>query len=131
MAEPGHMVIRTFGGRSCLCGQSGCFEQYVSVTALVRMAKESIDKNDSSFLAQMYRENGDKLNGEIIFAALDAGGRSAKAVMEEYTSILAMGINSFINILDPDAVVLSGGITERGSGFINIVQSKFTLKHRL
>ena len=48
--------------------------------------------------------------------------------MDGYTSILAVGIDSLINILDPDAVVLSGGITEHGEGFIDAVQSKIHFK---
>lgn len=128
MAELGHMIIQAFGGRECPCGQSGCFEQYASVTALVRMAKESIDKNAGSILAQMYHENGGKLNGKVIFTALDTGCSSAKAVIEEYTGILAVGIDSLINILDPDAVVLSGGITEHGDRFIGAVQRKIHFK---
>ena len=128
MAELGHMIIQAFGGRACPCGQSGCFEQYASVTALVRMAKENIAQNDGSILARMYRENGNSLNGEIIFAALDEGCKAAAEVMDGYTSILAVGIDSLINILDPDAVVLSGGITEHGEGFIDAVQSKIHFK---
>ena len=128
MAELGHMIIQAFGGRACPCGQSGCFEQYASVTALVRMAKENIAQNDGSILARMYCENGNSLNGEIIFAALDEGCKAAAEVMDGYTSILAVGIDSLINILDPDAVVLSGGITEHGEGFIDAVQSKIHFK---
>lgn len=128
MAELGHMIIQAFGGRACPCGQSGCFEQYASVTALVRMAKENIAQNGGSILARMYRENGNSLNGEIIFAALDEGCKAAAEVMDGYTSILAVGIDSLINILDPDAVVLSGGITEHGEGFIDAVQSKIHFK---
>ena len=128
MGEFGHMIIQAYGGRKCPCGQSGCFEQYGSVTALVRMAEENISQNDGSILAQMYQDNGNKLNGEVIFAALNKGCRETAEVMDKYTDALAVGIDSLINILDPDAVVISGGITEQGSNFIAAIKSKIHFK---
>lgn len=124
MGEVGHMVIMAKGGRKCPCGQSGCLEQYASVTALIASAKEAAEKNKGSILADMVEKYGASFNGEIFFTALESGCPVAESVMNEYTDMLAVGIDSLINVLDPDMIVLSGGITARGDMFIDSLRKK-------
>ncbi len=112
--EIGHSVIVAKDGIDCQCGRSGCWEQYASVTALIRDASKAALENKSSILYKLYEEHG-ALNGKLIFDAMDMGCETAKAVFEEYLKYLAVGIKNIINILVPDAVVLSGGITARGN----------------
>ena len=110
--EIGHMVTER-GGRKCPCGRCGCWEQYASVTALIKNAVSAAEKAPDSELYKLYRENG-KLNGKLIFKALGDGCPTAKTVFDEYISTLAVGISDLINIFAPDMIVLSGGITNSG-----------------
>lgn len=107
--EIGHICIDV-GGRKCSCGHCGCWEQYASVSALVRSAKATSDENPDSFLAEKYAKYG-KISGRIFFEALNGGCPVAGKVFDEYLEYLAAGINSLIYIFDPDMLMLSGGIT--------------------
>ncbi len=122
--EIGHMIVEARNGRKCGCGQTGCFEQYASVTALIREGEKAAAENKNSFLYKLCKENGGKLNGKLIFDAYKSGCGTAKAVVEDYVDWLAVGIKSLINIFGPDAVVLSGGITADGDIIIGLLKSK-------
>lgn len=114
--EIGHICI-VAGGRDCSCGHKGCWEQYASVSALVRSAKTACAENPDSLLAKKYSEYG-KMSGRIFFEALNGGCEVAKGVFDEYLGYLAAGINSLIYIFDPDMLVLSGGITNAGDALL-------------
>ncbi len=111
--EIGHLRIET-DGRECPCGQKGCWEQYASAKALVHAAEIAAQNEDTSTLYRLYAENGNKLTGKLFFKALTEGCSAAEGVFEEYLKYLASGIQSLIEIFDPDAVILSGGITNVG-----------------
>lgn len=106
--EAGHMQI-VKDGKRCSCGQRGCFEAYASATALIAQAKEAAEKNPESALNRL-----EVITGKTVFETADAGDETAKAVMDQYTEYLSMGITSLINIFDPEAVVIGGGVGQRG-----------------
>ncbi len=112
MGEIGHFVIRAKNGRPCKCGQSGCWEQYCSMTAFTRDAKAMAKKNPDSILFGLMKDG--TLTGEDIFNAMDSGCEVAKKVFDDYIRYLAIGINSLVNIFGPDAIVLAGGVTRQG-----------------
>ncbi len=119
MGEICHMSIEATGGEMCTCGHRGCWEHYASTTALVRSAERAAAEGEGSYLHELYRENGDKLNGILIFKALKAECQVTKKVFSEYLDRLAVGIKNIVYIFDPDAVVLAGGITKDGDLFID------------
>lgn len=108
--ELGHFVIQ-HGGRQCACGMKGCFEQYASATALVRQTEEAIAANPGSLLAQLGAEGVD---GRTVFSALEQNCPVAEAVLEEYLSYLADGLNSLTYIFQPQMTVLAGGVAKAG-----------------
>ncbi len=122
IGELGHMIVQNKGGIECSCGQRGCWEQYASATALIRMAKEVIDDSDD-ILCRIYRENTE-LNGKTFFEALIAGSKKAQEVFNEYTDWLAVGIVSIINIFYPDAIILAGGITKDKEPILEALNKK-------
>ncbi len=112
MGEIGHFVIQAENGRPCPCGQMGCWEQYCSMTALLKDAVKAASQNTDSIL---YKNNKDGcITGEDLFDAINKNCPVAKKVFNDYIRYLAMGINSMINIFGPDAVVLAGGVTAQG-----------------
>ena len=111
-AELGHTVIVS-GGEPCTCGRRGCLEAYASATALIRMGKKAAAQHPDSLLARAYKENG-RLTGLLIFDALDKGDEAAKEVVDTYLFYLAEGITNFVNIFQPEAVILGGGISAQG-----------------
>ncbi len=124
MGEIGHMIIQAENGRKCPCGQSGCWERYCSITALIAIAEEYALANKDSILYNMYAENGNKLNGEMIFDALDKGCTAANKVFDDFLNYLACGIQNLFNIFGPDAIVLAGGVTVQGEKLLNPLKRK-------
>lgn len=120
--EIGHMIIQG-GGLPCPCGQQGCFEQYASVTALVRHAEEEADKNKDSVLYKLYQKNG-RISGRIFFEALRANCSLSEEILDWYAENLAVGIRSIINVLSPDLVVIAGGIATDGEIILNALKKK-------
>lgn len=110
--ELGHMIIHA-GGRDCPCGQKGCFEQYASVTALIREATAAAKAHPESLLHAMLEEKG-ALNGKDVFVAMGKSDPVAKEVFRGYVEALAAGLDSLTFIFDPEAIILAGGITYQG-----------------
>lgn len=110
--EIGHMVIKA-GGIPCSCGRDGCWERYASVTGLIYMANNAAKDHPESMLAQILN-NGEKLNGRNIFDCAKNGDKTALKVVEDFRYYIAVGITNIINILQPEAVVVGGGISNEG-----------------
>lgn len=110
--EIGHMCIVS-GGKSCPCGERGCWEQYASVSALIEQVELAANKNPDSTLAKIIEENG-YTDGKTVFEAMDKDCPVAKAVFDEYLDYLTVGIKNIINIFRPDTIVIAGGLSEAG-----------------
>ena len=118
----GHMVIKK-DGIQCNCGRRGCFEVYASATALIREAEEAARRYPNSVLARLREENG-KLDGVAVFQAITEKDASAMEVFEAYTSDLASGIGSLINIFNPQMFVIGGGLSSKGERLLGPVRKK-------
>lgn len=124
--EIGHIIIQADGGLPCPCGQHGCFEQYASANALIARAEDAAAYAPTSILAKLAEERG-KMDGETVFDAYGRGCPTAARVLEKYTRYLALGITSLINVFGPDAIVLAGGITERGDILLPMLRPKIPI----
>nr|WP_302598159.1 ROK family protein [uncultured Cellulosilyticum sp.] len=113
--EIGHQVINFHETESCGCGRKGCYEQYASATALVRYAKEAAKENPQSLMLE-YAENKaiENINGKVIFEAAHNGDAVALEVLDGYYKLIAHGAANLINILEPEMLVLGGGISGQG-----------------
>ncbi len=110
--ELGHMVVKD-GGVECGCGRRGCIEAYASATALVRMTKEAMEKNPASKLWEVAKTL-DVVNGKTAFDAMRMGDEVGKAVVDEYIWNLGCGLSNFINIFQPEVLIIGGGICKEG-----------------
>ena len=110
--EFGQMSIK-YDGAEHECGICGCWEDYASVSALIKAAEEAARQNADSILYRVYSENK-KLDGKMFFDVLDAGCKTAQRVFDEYLKYLSVGINNLIQVFDPEMIVISGGITNAG-----------------
>ncbi len=108
--EVGHMVIMP-GGEPCPCGRNGCWEQYASATALKRITKKHLAENPASILAEVVAENEGKVSGQSAFIAARRGCPVGQAACEEYVGWPALGVANIINIYQPDALAIGGGVS--------------------
>ncbi|MGQ9729923.1 MAG: ROK family protein [Candidatus Zipacnadales bacterium] len=96
--EIGHLVLDPVGP-PCNCGKRGCVEALASGTAIVRMAREA---------------GLEAPNGQAVAAAAQKGNKTAVSVLACAAHSLGLGIANVVNMLDPDIVVLGGGVPEAG-----------------
>ncbi|MGE3615846.1 MAG: ROK family protein [Gemmatimonadales bacterium] len=111
-AEIGHITIET-NGRRCGCGNDGCLEAYASGPAIARRAAELIAAGAESSLGR----KGESLAGvtaETVYAAAAAGDQLAHEVVQDTAKYLGVGVANLINILNPEVVVICGGVTQAG-----------------
>ncbi|MBO7215019.1 MAG: ROK family protein [Clostridia bacterium] len=120
VAELGHIVLRA-NGLPCGCGRKGCFEQYASATALVRITKEYMLKNKDSSMWNAVDFNLDKVDGKTAFVCEKQGDKTAKRVIAKYISYLSEGCLDYCNIFRPDAIVFGGGISKEGANLTDRV----------
>jgi glucokinase len=108
-AEIGHMSINA-NGQSCACGNIGCLESYASATAIIGNAISEIEKGSVSILKNFYSGNLYKINAEDIYKTALEGDTLSRTVLREAGRSLGVGIANIINILSPEAIILTGGL---------------------
>lgn len=114
--EIGHMSI-DYNGLQCICGLKGCLEQYCSTIALIRNAKEGLNKNPESIL----NKNCDL---ESIINAVKVNDSYAISVFEKISSYLAVGIGNIINSLNPDLIIIGDELSRFESKLIEFLNKK-------
>ena len=109
-AEIGHMVLNRHETAVCGCGKRGCVEQYCSATGIVRLAK--------------LRGMGD-VTCKDIFDGGKAGSEIAQEVLDEYYECLGEFLGSLCSAVDPEIVVLGGGVSKAGQMLLEGVEPRF------
>jgi glucokinase len=110
--EPGHMVIDP-DGPECPCGQRGCWETFASGTGLGRLAREAVVAGRApNVLAAA--GSVEAVQGEHVTDLLHTGDDGALEVFARFAGYVALGIANLILLLDPEAVVISGGLSAHG-----------------
>jgi len=124
--EWGHMTVVP-GGHRCACGNRGCWEQYASGNALVREARELA--LSSSPQAQRLIESSGRppglLTGPDVTAAAIAGDPTSIELVADVGRWLGEGIANLAAALDPDLVVIGGGLSEAGALLLDPAQAAF------
>jgi len=127
-AELGHTLIVP-DGRECGCGQRGCIEQYCSATFMSNHAAKALESGDRpSSLRQVLQAEG-KLTSKDINEHRGAGDEFASEVWDEMCRYLAMGCITYSRILDPDRIVLAGGMAAAGDDLLSPVVNHYKDMH--
>lgn len=119
--EIGHMLINSLEEQRCACGRKGCLEQYVSATGIVRMAKKKLKEN--KIHSTRLVEEG--LNTKIIFEKAMENDEVAQLIIEEVGDILGKAIANLGVIVDPEIVVIGGGVSHAGQLLIDVITKHF------
>ena len=122
-SEIGHMILK-MDGEMCTCGNQGCFERYASATAIIREARRAVEKHPESAIMAACGGDPGKLNAKIVIDAAKAGDETAKTVFDGYVHALAVGIINIINMLDPEVIVLGGGVSAAGEYLLDAVRAE-------
>lgn len=112
--EWGHMIVVP-GGQLCECGNRGCWEQYASGNALVRDAKELISSGSPVVQGLLDAVGGvDEISGAAITQAAVAGEPLARELLADIGRWLGIGIANLAAALDPELIVVGGGVSAAG-----------------
>jgi len=119
-AEFGHMRLNA-SGPLCGCGARGCFEQYCAGPALMRHVEESIAAAPERAFELLRYGDGTLagLTGKHIAAAAHDGDRIATTAFKITGEWLGLGLASLVVTLDPDLIILGGGVSEAGEILIS------------
>ena len=109
--ELGHMVLQV-GGPKCGCGNNGCFEALASRTALFREIQQRVKAGEKTLLTEMLGDGLDDLKSGDLRKALRKGDKLVEKVVESAAEYTGIAIANLINILNPEVVVLGGGVID-------------------
>lgn len=119
--EIGHANICHDEEEACNCGNSGCLEQYASATGIVRLAKKALaESSEESAL-----RNKENIEAKDVLDAFKAGDALAVRVMDEVGEKLGGALGIFAAVVDPDAIVIGGGVSKAGQPLIDLIEKHY------
>jgi glucokinase len=111
--EIGHMVVKR-GGAKCPCGRRGCMEAYAGRSAMEAEARRQHDEGHKTDLFKlMEKHDKPRLTSGIWERALDHGDELAEKLVERAIEALGTGVASAVNLIDPEAIIIGGGLGVR------------------
>jgi glucokinase len=112
-AEIGHVVVKKDGAK-CPCGRHGCMEAYAGRGAMEAKARREAEDGRKTELFKIMEKRGrTRLTSGVWARAIEAGDELAIELIDRAISYLGAGIGSAVNLLDPEAVVIGGGLGVR------------------
>jgi glucokinase len=109
-AEVGHVVVK-MGGARCTCGRKGCMEAYAGRMAMEIKARKEAKRGAKTDLFKIMEERGrDRLTSGVWERALKQGDDLATRLMDRAVKALGAGVASCVNVVDPEAVIIGGGL---------------------
>jgi glucokinase len=111
--EIGHIIVEP-DGPVCGCGNRGCWEQVASGLAIARAGARAVVEEPGSTIAHLAGGDPHLATGELVTRAAREGDAAAVAIVTAVAGRLGEGIAGLVNVLDPDVVVVGGGVGEAG-----------------
>ena len=123
-AEIGHFQIDP-DGPMCACGLRGHWEAFASGSALGRMGRERVEAGKAPRVLELAGGDAGSVTGLHVGDAAQAGDADALEIVSEYAGYVAVGLAGLANILDPERIVVSGGLVELGDTLFTPVRAAF------
>ncbi|MDY0002756.1 MAG: ROK family protein, partial [Polyangia bacterium] len=119
--ELGHLVIQP-GGPRCGCGGRGCLEAVASGTAIAREARAAIERGEPSLLLGPGGQAPASISAREVAEAAATGDALCQRVLAEAFTLLGLGVASLVNALNPERVVVGGGLSALGDGLLGPIR---------
>jgi glucokinase len=113
------------GGLVCSCGRRGCLEAYASATGVVKRTLSALKEKKKSILTELVENRWGDITSEIVFQTAEKGDSLCRWIVEETARYLGLGIASVVNIVNPEMIILSGGMIAAGDQLFRPVR-KYT-----
>lgn len=120
--EIGHITV-AYGGRACGCGANGCLEAYASRSAIEHKIKGAIKKGQKSVIVD-YIKNDGIIRSKFLKKAIDMKDELVLNCITEASEYLSSGLASVINFLNPELVILGGGLIGAINCFYDLTKTK-------
>lgn len=120
--ELGHMVVEP-NGPLCACGNRGCLEAMASGEAIRQQAVHMLQRGISSKMMDIVQGDLTKVTGKIVFEAAAEGDIGAQAIVSKAAEYLGIALANCVNLLNPDRIVLCGGLTRNGEKFLQQIKN--------
>jgi len=111
--EFGHMVVDPHGPR-CPCGKRGCWERFASGSGLGALGREMAMAGEASRLVVLAGGDPESVRGEHVTTAAAEGDEAALEIMTRFAWWVALGLANLANALDPEVIVVGGGLIAAG-----------------
>ncbi|MHB9156385.1 MAG: ROK family protein [Endomicrobiales bacterium] len=125
--EIGHMPLEP-NGPICKCGSRGCIERYLGAAALSCQAREAVKMGKSKIIYKLVSGNLNEITPQVLTAAAHKGDSLAKTIWQEAGERLGIVLAGVINLLNPEMIVLAGGVSRAGELILKPL--KETVKER-
>jgi glucokinase len=123
-AEGGHLGI-DYNGPLCNCGKRGCIETLAAGPAIARRARQKLAQNPNSVLWEMADGDIQTVSSEMVGRAHALKDPVAKEVIRETLDLLAYWLGSIIDLLEPDAIVIGGGVSSLLAPFLDEIRERW------
>ena len=120
-AELGHMVLNREETAVCGCGKRGCVEQYCSATGIVRLANLRLSRDEAPSALRALEQ----ITCKDIFDAAKAGDAVANEILDRYYAYMGEFLGSLCSVVDPEVVVLGGGVSKAGDVLLKGIEPYF------
>lgn len=122
-AELGHISI-DLEGPVCGCGNKGCIEAYCSSRAILGRTRERLATGLTSAFEAVLDGDIERLSIRKLFAALRRHDQVAEEIIDETSKLLGFGLAGVVNLLNPETLVIGGGVADGGGGFVDKVAAE-------
>ena len=122
--EVGHMIVQP-DGYQCTCGNHGCLEQYASATGVVHLAQDLAEEYEGDSKLKAMIDNGDEITSKIVFDLAKEHDYLANRVVDKVTYYLGLASANISNTLNPEYMVIGGGVSAAGDFLLERVQKNF------
>ena len=111
-------------GVPCTCGNDGCVERYCSATAIIRMAKQACLGYPDCDMVRRAGGDVERINAKTVIDSAKAGDPIALRIFDRYCKYLAITINNITAFLDPEMIILGGGVSSAGDFLLSSVKQQ-------
>ncbi|MCC5953004.1 MAG: ROK family protein [Acidimicrobiia bacterium] len=122
--ELGHMLVDP-AGPPCPCGRRGCWERMASGSGLGRLARDAAHAGRADHLVALAGGDPDAVRGEHVGDAAAVGDPDGVRILGDFAWWVAVGIANVVNMVDPEVVVVGGGLSGIGELLLSPVRSHF------
>lgn len=122
--EIGHMVVDP-SGPPCPCGRNGCWERFASGAALGALGREAAVSGRAPSLLHLAGGDATAVRGEHVTAAARGEDAAALELIDRFAWWVALGLANLANTLDPEVIVIGGGLAAAGEALMEGVRRWF------